>query len=211
MAKEKKVCIRDTPKYTSSSDEESSDDEVDYTDLFKRLDRTKVDKINELIDALNEKDRLLEKQEDILYEEHDKFISIQKSLALEVKKNEILSSELSTCHESISSLKNLNDDLNAKLEKVNSSCVEHVVICNRCKDFDVDACNEHVSTIAKLNNDVASLNAQLKTCKESYEKLKFARDAYTIGRHPSIKDGLGFRTETKNLRHQRKLRKQLTS
>jgi hypothetical protein len=48
MAKENKVRIRDTPKYTSSSDEESSDDE--------------------LIDAQNEKDRLLEKQEDILYE-----------------------------------------------------------------------------------------------------------------------------------------------
>jgi hypothetical protein len=56
MAKEKKVRIRDTPKYTSS-DEESSDDEVDYTDLFKGLDRNKVDKINELLDALNKKDR----------------------------------------------------------------------------------------------------------------------------------------------------------
>jgi hypothetical protein len=30
MAKEKKVHIQDTPKYSSSSDEESSDDEVDY-------------------------------------------------------------------------------------------------------------------------------------------------------------------------------------
>jgi hypothetical protein len=80
------------PKYPSSSDEESPDDEVDYTDLFKGLDRAKVDKINELIDALNEKDRLLEKQEDILYEEHDKFISVQKSLALEIKRNEMLSS-----------------------------------------------------------------------------------------------------------------------
>jgi hypothetical protein len=68
MAKEKKVSIRDTPKYYSSSDEESSDDEVDYSSLFKGLDRAKVEKINELIDALNEKDRLLEKQEDILYE-----------------------------------------------------------------------------------------------------------------------------------------------
>jgi chromosome segregation ATPase len=194
MAKEKKVPIRDTPKYSSSSDEESSDDEIDYSNLFKGLGRSKVDKINELIDALNEKDRLLEKQEDILYEEHDKFVSVQKSLAIEIKKNELLSSELSTCHESISSLKNLNNDLNAKLEKVNetSSCVEHVVICNRCKDLDVDACNEHASTIAKLNNDVASLNAQLKTCMNNYEKLKFARDAYTVGRHPSIKDGLGF-------------------
>jgi hypothetical protein len=67
MAKEKKVCVRDTPKYTSSSDEESFDDEVDYSSLFKGLDRAKVEKINELIDALNEKNRLLEKQEDILY------------------------------------------------------------------------------------------------------------------------------------------------
>jgi hypothetical protein len=56
MAKEKKVSVRDTPKYTTSSDDDSSDDEVDYTDLFKGLDRAKVDKINELIDALNEKD-----------------------------------------------------------------------------------------------------------------------------------------------------------
>jgi hypothetical protein len=146
MAKEKKVCIRNTPKYTSSSDEESSDDEVDYTDLFKRLDRNKVDKINELIDALNEKDRLLEKQEDILYEEHDKFISVQKSLALEIKRNEVLSSKLSACHESVSSLRSLNDELNTKLEEVSkiNSCVEHVSICNRCKDFDVDACNEHL-------------------------------------------------------------------
>jgi hypothetical protein len=186
MAKEKKVRIRDTPKYSSSSDEESSNDEVDYTDLFKGLDRAKVDKINELIDALNEKDRLLEKQENILYEEHDKFVSVEKSLALEIKKNEILSSELSSCHESISSLKNLNVELNAKLEKVNeaSSCVEHVTICNRCKDFDIDACDEHGTSIAKLNNEVASLNAQLKTCKDDYDKLKFARDAYIVGRHP---------------------------
>jgi hypothetical protein len=98
----------------------------------------------------------------------------------------MLSSELSTCQESISSLKNLNDELNAKLDKVSatSSCVDHVVICNRCKDVDFD---EHANTIAKLNN----------------EKLKFARDAYTFGRHPSIKDGLGFRKETKNLTSQR--------
>jgi hypothetical protein len=42
MAKEKKVRVRDTPKYTSSSDEESFDDEVDYSSLFKGLDRAKV-------------------------------------------------------------------------------------------------------------------------------------------------------------------------
>jgi hypothetical protein len=73
---------------------------------------------------------LLEKQEDILYEEHDKLINTEKSLALEVKRNEILSSELSSCNKSMSSLKSLNDDLNAKLQKVNitSSSVEHVYL-----------------------------------------------------------------------------------
>jgi hypothetical protein len=117
----------------------------------------------------------------------------------------MLSSKLSAYHESVSSLRSLNDELNAKLEEVNksSSCVEHVVICNRCKDFDVDACDEHRVSITKLNNEVASLNAQLKTCKDDFDKLKFARDAYTVGRHPSIKDGLGFRRETKNLTSQR--------
>jgi hypothetical protein len=205
MAREKKVSARNTPKYTTSSDDDSSDDEVDYSSLFKGLDRNKVDKINELIDALNEKNRLLEKQEDILYEEHDKLVSVQKSLALEVKRNEILSSELSTCHETMSSLKTIIDDLNTKVEVANKdkSCVEHVAICNRCKDFNVDACVEHLTSITKLNDEVASLNAQLKTCKDDFAKLKFARDAYTVGRHPSIKDGLGFQKEAKNLTSQR--------
>jgi hypothetical protein len=53
MAKEKKVITRETPKYSTSSDEDSSDDEIDYTSLFKGIDRAKVEKINELIDALN--------------------------------------------------------------------------------------------------------------------------------------------------------------
>jgi hypothetical protein len=136
MAKEKKVNTRSTITYASSSD-----DAIDYACLFKGLDRTKIDKINELIDALNEKNRLLEKQEDLLYE---------------VKRNEMLSHELSTCHEYISSLKSINDDLNAKLEIANKSisCEEHVVICNRCKEFNVDACSEHLVAISKLNDEV---------------------------------------------------------
>jgi hypothetical protein len=73
--------------------------------------------------------------------------------------------------------------------------VEHVSIWNRCKDF--DACSNHVSTISKLNDEIANLNAKLKTCKIECEKIKFARDAYTIGRHSSIKDGLGFQKGTR--------------
>jgi hypothetical protein len=69
--------------------------------------------------------------------------------------------------------------------------------------FYIDACDEHLASITKLNDEVASLNAQLKTCKIDFDKLKFARDAYIIGRHPSIKDGHGFRRETKNLTSQK--------
>src|SRR5688572_13245547 len=202
MAREKKVSTHNTSTYASSSEDESSDDdEIDYSCLFKGLDRTKVDKINELIDALNDRNILLEKQEDLLYEEHDKFVEAQKSLALEIKRNEMLSSELSSCHETIAKLKSFNDDLNARLEVASksNSCVEIVETCNRCKDFDIDACSDHLVSISKLNDELASLNAQLKTSKNEFDKLKFARDAYTIGRHPSIKDGLGYKREAKNL------------
>jgi hypothetical protein len=105
----------------------------------------------------------------------------------------------------MSSLKSLNADLSARIENLSiaSSSVKHVSICNRCKDVDIDACNTHASTVLKLNDEIANLNDQLKFCKSEYEKIKFARDAYKIGRHPSIKDGLGFQKGTKNLTSQR--------
>jgi hypothetical protein len=197
--KKRRIRPHDTPKNTSSSDDDS-DDDIDYSYPFKGLERSKVDKINYLIDALDEKNRLLEKQEDLLYDEHDKVVEVEKSLALEITKNEMLAFELSSCHTSISSLKSLNVDLNARIEKLSvaSLSLQHVSICNRCKDFDVNACNDHASTISKLNYDIAKLHAQLKICKDECDKVKFARDAFTIGRHPFIKDGLGFQTGTKD-------------
>jgi hypothetical protein len=74
----------------------------------------------------------------------------------------------------------------------------HVSICNRCKDFDIDACVDHASTIIKLNDEIARLNVQLKTCKDEVDKIKFARDAYTISRHPYIKDDIGFQRGVKD-------------
>jgi hypothetical protein len=48
--------------------------------------------------------------------------------------------------------------------------MEHVSICTKCKGHGFDACNNHVSTIAKLNDDIVKLNVQLKTCKNEVEK-----------------------------------------
>jgi hypothetical protein len=117
----------------------------------------------------------------------------------------MLAFELSSCHTSIYSLKSLNIDLNARIEKLNAfrSTLEHVFICNTCKDFDVDACNDHASTISMSNDDTIKLHTQLKFCKDECDKIKFARDAYSIGRHPSIKDGLGFQKRTKDTKSQK--------
>jgi hypothetical protein len=119
----------------------------------------------------------------------------------------MLDFELSSYHSSITSLKNSNDDLKARIEKLNvtSSSVEHVSNCVKCKDHNFNACSNHASTIAKLNDEIAQLNVQLKTCKNKVEKVKFARDAFTIGRHPSIKDGHGFQKGTKNTKSQKVL------
>jgi hypothetical protein len=87
-----------------------------------------------------------------------------------------------------------------------SSSLEHVSICNKCKDHDIDACINHVSTIAKLNDEIVQLNVQLKSCKNEVEEVKFARDAFTIGRHPSIKDGLGLQKGTKDTKSQKALK-----
>jgi hypothetical protein len=80
-----------------------------------------------------------------------------------------------------------------------SSSLEHVSIYTRCKDHDFDVYMDHASIIAKLNDEIAHLSGQLKTCKNKTEKDRFARNAFTIGRHPSLKDGLGFHRGAKNL------------
>jgi hypothetical protein len=71
--KKKKVQSRTTPKYTTSSDEgSSSDSEDDLISLFANLNMEQKKKLNELIETINEKDDLLEIQEDFLIKENKK-------------------------------------------------------------------------------------------------------------------------------------------
>jgi chromosome segregation ATPase len=97
-----------------------------------------IDKINELIRSNNEKDELLESQEDLLVVENDKFVKLEKALAHETNKNKILTNELKSCNDSISYLKIENDDLCAKIKQFNvahasTSSLEHASICTRCR------------------------------------------------------------------------------
>jgi hypothetical protein len=94
-------------------------------------------KINELIKTINEKDEILECQEDLLVKENKKFVKRKDAFALEVEKCKNLTKELNTSNDSISCLRTENVSLIAKIEELNAckashSTIEHVTICTRC-------------------------------------------------------------------------------
>jgi chromosome segregation ATPase len=201
MAKDnnkKKVQSRDTPKYTTSDDQgSSSDDNDDLTSLFANLTKDQKKKINELIETINEKDDILESQEDLLVKKNKKIVNLKNAYALAVEKCENLTKELNICNVSISCLRTENDDLIAKIEELNASnvstsTVEHVTICTRCRDINFDAMNDHIAMIKEQNDHIAKLNAKIIEHGLENENFKFARSTLYNGRRPGIKDGIGF-------------------
>jgi hypothetical protein len=193
-----KVHSRDTPKYTNSDDGgSSSDDNDDLTSLFVNLTKDQKKKINELIETINEKDDILKCQEDLLVMENQKFVKLKDAYALEVEKYESLSKELIICNDSISCLRTENANLIVKIEELNAckpstSTIEHVTICTKCRDINIDAMNDHLTMIKEQNDHVAKLNAKIAEHELENEKFKFARCMLYNGRRPSIKDGIGF-------------------
>ena len=60
--------------------------------------------------------------------------------------------DLNVCNISISNLKNENAILHAKIVELNTckpstSTIEHVTICTRCRDINVDAIHDHLALI----------------------------------------------------------------
>jgi hypothetical protein len=77
-----------------------------------------------------------------------------------------LTNELKFCNDSISCLKSENLKLIAKIEELNAchvptSTVEHVTICTRCRDIDVDAISDHIALIKEQNYHIAKLDAKI--------------------------------------------------
>jgi hypothetical protein len=107
--KRKKVKSKSSTKYATSSDEDNSSDvEDNFLTLFANLNMQQKEKLNELISAIHEKDELLDTQEDFLIKENKKHVNVKNAYAPEVEKCEKLSSELSTCHDVITNLRNEN-------------------------------------------------------------------------------------------------------
>jgi chromosome segregation ATPase len=163
----------------------------------------------------------LESQEDFLVKENKKFVKLKNAYAQEIEKCENLSKELSICHDSISSLRIENDKLVSKIENLNScndsiiclrdenvrlnakieelsackpstSAVDHVTICTRCRDVNIEAIDDHIGMIKQQNDHIAKLTAKISKHELENEKFKFARIMLYNGRRPGIKDGIRF-------------------
>jgi predicted nuclease with TOPRIM domain len=130
---------------------------------------TKIDKLNESISSLkNENASLISKAKD-----------------------------LNVCNDSISCLRDENSMLKSKIDeldvcKPSTSSVDHVTICTRCRDVNIDAIHDHLGLIKQQNDHIAQLTAKINEHEIENEKFKFARSMLYNGRHPGIKDGIGF-------------------
>jgi hypothetical protein len=104
---------------------------------------------------------------------------------------------LNVCNDSISCLRDENAILNAKIEELNvckpsTSTVDHVTICTRCRDVNIEAMNDHLAMIKQQNDHIAKLSAKIAEHELENEKFKFARSMLYNGRRPGIKDGISF-------------------
>jgi hypothetical protein len=119
------------------------------------------------------------------------------SLKIENEKLIVKPKDLNICNISISNLKNENAILHAKIDELNvckpsTSTIEHVTICTRCRDINVDAIHDHLALMKQQNDHIAQLSAKINEHDLENEKFKFARSMLYSGRRPGIKDGIGF-------------------
>jgi hypothetical protein len=114
-----------------------------------------------------------------------------------------LDKELDVCNDSISCLRTENTSLIATIEELNAckvptSTVEHITICTRCRDVNVDVMNDHLAMIKEQNEHIAQLNAKIVKHELENENFKFAHSMLYNGRRPGIKDGIGFQQGSQN-------------
>jgi hypothetical protein len=119
------------------------------------------------------------------------------SLKIENGKLIAKAKELDVCNASIYDLRDNNDILRAKIVELNSakpstSTIEHVTICTRCRDINIDVIHDHMALIKQQNDHIAKLDAKIAEHDLENEKFKFARSMLYSGKRPGIKDGIGF-------------------
>jgi hypothetical protein len=127
----------------------------------------------------------------------DKLNASLSSLKIENEKLIAKAKDLNVCNVSISNLRDENAILYAKIVELNTykpstSTNEHVTICTRCRDVNIDAIHDHIAMIKQQNDHIEKLDAKIAEHELKNEKFKFARSMLYSGRRPGIKDDIGF-------------------
>jgi hypothetical protein len=119
--------------------------------------------------------------------------------SLKIENDSLISKakDLNVCNDSISYLRNENVMLKSKIDELNvckssTSIVDHVTVCTRCRDINVDAIYDHLALIKQQNDHIAQLTNKINEHEIENEKFKFARSMLYNGRRPDIKDDIGF-------------------
>jgi DNA repair exonuclease SbcCD ATPase subunit len=152
----------------------------------------KVEKLNVCDDSLAN----LKNDNDNLIAKIDKLNESISSLKIENDKLIAKAKDLNVCNASISCLRDENAMLKSKIDELKSckpstSTVDHVSICMRCRDINVDAIHDHIAMIKQQNDHIAKLDAKIAEHELEDEKFKFARSMLYNGRRPGIKDDIG--------------------
>jgi hypothetical protein len=123
------------------------------------------------------------------------------SLKIENEKLIAKAKELNVCNVSISSLRDENAILHAKIVELNTckpstSTVEHVTICTRCRDINVDAIHDHLALIKKQNDHIAQLNAKINEHDLKMKSLNLLEACSIVGDALALRMALASNRET---------------
>jgi hypothetical protein len=108
--------------------------------------------------------------------------------------------ELNVCNDSIFCLRDENAMLKSKIDELNvcklsTSTVEHVSICTRCRDINVDAINDHLALIKQQNDHIAQLTAKINEHKIENKKLNLLEAFSIMGDALALRMALVFNRE----------------
>jgi hypothetical protein len=153
----------------------------------------KVEKVNNCDDSLVN----LKNNNASLIVKIDKLNESISSLKIENASLISKAKDLNVCNDVVSNLRNENVILHAKIDELNvckpsTSTVDHVSICMRCRDINVDAIHDHLALIKQQNDHIAQLTSKINEHEIENENFKFAKSMLYNGRRLGIKDGIGF-------------------
>jgi ubiquinone biosynthesis protein UbiJ len=153
----------------------------------------KVEKLNACSDSIvslrNKNDSLIAKIDKL----NESISSLKNENASLISK----AKDLNGCNDSISYLRDENAMLKSKIDELNvckpsTYIVDHVTICTRCRDVNIDAIQDHLALIKQQNDHISQLTSKINEHEIENENFKFARSMLYSGRRPGIKHGIGF-------------------